>query len=233
VRAPDLHGYVCTPWCAGILVCAERALAGNPRRMNVYVCAGRPARAGGSEPAAEPCPCASVRRFHVQSVSNAYELGDMRPPCSPPCPPPGTCLEKLRGGRQLVPRRGQVAYTIVSMGEAGAGACGLTRTCTVVAICHDRATCGFAVTCRAVRTAPSLASGLIRTPTVVPNWHHRMTWSSTEAPTHHWSVPARRTNRTTMVLPNWQNHMNWADALGPSAGVQVSCRRRSPATAPG
>ncbi len=150
-----------------------------------------------------------------------------------PCPPPGTCLEKLRGGRQLVPRRGQVACTIVSMGKAGAGACGLTRTCTVVAICHDRATCGFAVSCRAVRTAPSLVSGLIRTPTVVPNWHHRMTWSSTEPPTHHWSVPARRTNRTTMVLPNWQNHMTWADALGPSAGVQVSCRRRSPATAHG
>lgn len=156
---------------------------------------------------------------HVPALSNIHELGDICSPCSPPCPPPGTCPERLHGGRQLVPRRVQVACTIASMGQTGAGTSGLTRTCTVVANCHHRATCGFAPTCRAVRTAPSPASGLIRTPAVVPIWHHRVTWGSTKPPTRHWPVPARRTNRATMVLPNWQNHMTWADAPGPSTGL--------------
>jgi hypothetical protein len=134
-------------------------------------------------------------------------------------PQPERAWKGCLGGHQLVPRRVQVACTIASMGQAGADACGLTRTCAVVANCHHRATCGFAPTCRAVTARPPPASGLIRTPAVVPIWHHRVTWGSTEPPTRHWPVPARRTNRTTMVLPNWQNHMTWADAPGPSAGL--------------
>jgi hypothetical protein len=157
--------------------------------------------------------------FHVPALSNAHELGDIRSPCSLPCPPSGTCREREHGGRQLVPRRVQVACTIASMGQTGADVCGLTRTCTVVANCHHRATCGFAPTCRTVTAGRSPALGLIRTVAVVPIWHHRVTWGSTEPPTPDWPVPARRTNRTTMVLPNWQNHMTWADAPGPSAGL--------------
>jgi hypothetical protein len=205
-------------------VCAERALVRHHRRMDVYARAGRPAEAcGRSRLAQPPSGDARVRTrsdFHVPPLSNSHELTFVRP-VHRHVPHPEPCPERLRGGRQLVPRRVQVACTIVSMGQAGAGACGLTRTCTAVAICHHRATCGFAPTCHAIRTAPSPspASGLIRTPAVVPIWHHRVTWGSTEPTTRHWPVPARRTNRTTMVLPNWQNHMNWEDAPGPSAGL--------------
>lgn len=193
VCAPDLHGYVCTPWCAGNWVCAERALVGHPRRMDVCVHAGRPVGAGGSSPLSQPRGHAHARAradFHVPPPSNAHELGDMRSSCSPPCPPPGTCLERLLGGRQVVPRRVQVACTIASVGQAGAGICGLTRTCAAVANCHHRATCGFTPTCRAVGAGPLPTSGLIRTTAVVPIWHHRMTWGSTEPPTRHWAVPA-------------------------------------------
>jgi len=124
VCAPDLHGYVRTPWCADTLVCAERALVGHPRRMDVCVNAGRPVGAGGSSPLSQRRGHARARAradFHVPPLSNAHELGDMRSSCSPPCPPPGTCPERLCGGRQVVPRRVQVACTIASMGQAGAG----------------------------------------------------------------------------------------------------------------
>lgn len=147
VRAPDLHRYVRTPWCADILVCAERALVRHPRRMDVYVRAGRPAGVSGWSPLAEPRGHVHGRTrsdLFVPPVSNAHGLGGMRSPCSLPCPPTGMHVEGIHGGRQLVPRRVQVACTIVSMGQAGAGICRLTRICAVVANCHHRATCGFA-----------------------------------------------------------------------------------------
>jgi hypothetical protein len=187
VRATDLHGYARTPWCADTLVCAERALVRHPPRMDVYLRAGRPAGAGGWSPLAEPRGHTHARArsdFFVPPVSNAHELGDMRSSCSLPCPPTGMHVEGLDGGRQRVPRRVQVACTIASMGQANAGACGLTRTCAVVANCHHRATCGFAPARRAVRAGPAPALGLIRTAAVVPIRHHRVTWGSTEPPMH-------------------------------------------------
>ena len=160
--------------------------------MDVYVRACSPVRVGGSSPLSQPRGHAHARAradFHVPPLSNAHELGDMRSSCSPPCPPPGTCLERLLGGRQVVPRRVQVACTIASMEQAGAVVCGLTRTCAVVANCYHRATCGFAPTCRAVRAGPPPASGLFRTVAVVPIWHHRVTWGSTGPPLRHWPIP--------------------------------------------
>jgi len=120
---------------------------------------------------------------------HAHELGDMRSPCSPPCPPPGTHPIWPHGGHQRVPRQVQATYAIASRGQAGAAVRGLTRTCAVVANCHHRATCGFAPACRAARPGLSPASGLIRTSAVVPIWHHRVTWGSTEPPTRHWPAP--------------------------------------------
>jgi hypothetical protein len=78
VCAPDLHGYVRTPWCADILVCAERALGGHPRRMNV--CArrsspGRGQRVEAAEPTAGPCPCASARRFPRSASEQCSRVG--------------------------------------------------------------------------------------------------------------------------------------------------------------
>lgn len=149
--------------------------------MDVYL-RRQPGRASGWSPLTQPSsdtPRTNTLRFPRPPVSNIHELGDIHLPCSPPCPPSGTRLEMLRGGRQLVPRRVQVACTIVSMGQASADACGLTRTCTVVANCHHRATCGFAPTRRAATTGWSPAAGLIRTAAVVPIWHHRVTWAST------------------------------------------------------
>lgn len=156
----DLRRYGRTPWCAAILVCAERALVRHHQRMEVY---SKRRPASGRSRLAQPPSGAARRRtradFHVPSLSNAHELGDMRSPCSPPCPPLRTYLERVHGGRQLVPRRVQVACTIASMGQTGADASGLTRTCAVVANCHHRATCGFAPTCRAVTAGRSPASG--------------------------------------------------------------------------
>jgi hypothetical protein len=187
--------------------------------MEMYARAGRPLGASVRSMLAQP-PSGDARArtrsdSPVPPLSNAHELGDMRSPCSPPCPPPGTCLERLLGGRQLVPRRVQVACTIASMGQAGAGACGLTRTCAVVANCHHRATGGFAPVCRAAAAGRSPASGLIRTAAVVPIWHHRVTWASTGPPTRRCLFLVWRSNRTTMVLPIWQDHTTWADAPGP------------------
>ena len=88
-------------------------------------------------------------------------------------------------GRHLVAR-----FTTTRERQAGADVCGLTQTCAVVANCHHRATCGFAPTCRAVTAGSLPASGLIRAVAVVPIWHHRVTWGSTEPPMRHWSVPA-------------------------------------------
>lgn len=153
----------------------------------------------------------------------------MRSSCSPPCPPPGTCLERLLGGRQVVLRRVQVACTIASMEQAGADVCGLTRTCAVVANCHHRATCGFAPTCRAVTAGRSPASGLIRTVAVVPIWHHRVTWGSTNRRRATGPFRLWRTSRTIMVLPNWQDHMTWPDdPMAPSKLLSPGVDHRLP-----
>lgn len=110
--------------------------------------AGRPP--GGGQWAEQACPAAVGRcprtntlRFPRSACEQFSRVGGHTFALFTAMSPPGTYLERLHGGRQLVPRRAQVACTIASMGQAGADVCGLTRTCAVVANCHHRATCGF------------------------------------------------------------------------------------------
>lgn len=183
VRAPDLRGYVCAPWCADSLVCAERALVRHPRRMDVYTRAGRPAGGGGWSPLAELRDHAHARArsdFFVPPVSNAHELGDMRSSCSLPCPPNRNACGRATWGTSRGTSTGTGGVHNREHGQAGAGACGLTRTCAVVANRPHRATCGFAPARLGSEGQLSLSLGLIRAAAVVPIWHHRVTLGSTE-----------------------------------------------------
>ena len=147
--------------------------------MNMYVHPGRQVQANRWSPL-DRSLCRTRERAHngfdVCSIGHAYELGDMRPPCSPPCPPPVIRPETLHGGRRVVHRRVQAPYTIASMRRTGTDGRGITRTSAVVANCHHRVTSRFATAPSSFRAWRSTSLGLIRTDAVVPIWHHRMNW---------------------------------------------------------